>query len=179
MNKKGMSAVLIILAMITFTAAVVILWVSFVAIPDLGGRIGKTETTIGSDTAKSELYTLEINQINFLRSPTKNHDSTAELLIDLHSALNQKDNKKLEELSHEMDEATISYLKTYEERCVMLDVVDSNKKVIWLNAVWAQDALPCKMAGAGAFASATKTSMEIPTEDQATYLVLTQRLVPK
>ncbi len=179
MNKKGTSPAIIIIATIAFTAAAIILWLSFFSRPDVFSQITKKGFIIGSDVQKSDDYTLNMNVINFLKSRTKNHETASELMRDIHDAWEKKDEARYNELNSELDEAAGNYVKTYEKKCVMLELTDYEGKYVWLNSIWVQDSIYCKMAGAGELASAAPIKVTIPTRDPEQGLTFGQRISKK
>ncbi|MBI2133336.1 hypothetical protein HYU11_01500 [Candidatus Woesearchaeota archaeon] len=179
MKKKGISPAIIILATIAFTAAVIILLLSSLSRPGMLNQITKKGFIIGSDVKRSDEYITIINQLNFLKSTTVRHETTTALIQELHDSWTANDESRFNELSAEIDEAAADYLKTYENKCVILEIEDNKGKKIWLNTEWTKQSLECKMAGPGELATAPRSEIQIPTTKPSNSIKMIQRTVKK
>ncbi len=174
MSKKGISGIVVIIALIAFAAATIMLWLSTFSRPDIFNQITRQGFTIESDTQKDD-YILSINAINFLRSRTSKHETAAELMQDLYDAWTDNDEARYNELNAELDQAMEKYLETYEKRCVSLELTNSEGRFIWLNGLWVQNSINCKQSGVGDLASSTPVKVTIPTRNPEQPITFSQR----
>ena len=170
MNKKGISTIIIPIAVIVFTASVILIWLMFFAIPGIG-NISTTEYKIGSDTKNGDEYINTISQLNFLKTKAKSDETVTGVMQKLFLEKEKTGDEEYNRLSKELDELSEEYSATFDKRCISLQLENDKKEILW---IMTKDI--CKTYGVGAFADASITYVPIPTEEPGKDMRFVQRV---